>query len=111
MSTDLPDLEPGQFASIQTDPRTGVPLTSDGQWTTADPAKRTAIHAEVFSSLESAEAACVSRIRKHPDSEWWIYDHLGKPVKGIRDPDHWRSLDSPERSLWRRLLRWLKPSH
>ena len=113
MSTKLSQLVPGQFAVIQTDPRTGVPFTRDERWAIADPAdaaRGAPIHTEVFLSLEAAEAACLARVRERPDTEWWIFDHQSKAVKIILDSDYWKSREPPDPSWWRRLLRRLRAS-
>jgi hypothetical protein len=103
-STGFPKLDPGQFAVLQTDPRTGVPLASDGTWATTGQA-----YYRVFPSLEAAEEFCVASLREKRDSEWSIYDHTAAHVKSFRDSEYWQTLNEQmcsgrSVSAWRRLL-------
>jgi hypothetical protein len=104
MSTKLPRLSAGHVSVLQTDPHTGAPLMPDGSWAIGDE-----LPTEVFASAEAAEAACRARMQARPDTEWWIHDHDGAPIRGIRDDAYWqawsaRAVGRRERGLWRRLL-------
>jgi hypothetical protein len=104
MSTQLPRLSAGQVSVLQTDPHTGVPLMPDGRWAIGDE-----LPTEVFASAEAAEAACRARVQARPDTEWWLYDHEGTPIRSVRDDAYWqewsaRAVDPRERGLWRRLV-------
>jgi hypothetical protein len=104
MSTKLPRLSAGRVSVLQTDPRTGVPLTKDGGWASGEE-----LPAEQFASLEAAEVACRARVHERPDTEWWLHDHDGNPIKSIRDDVYWQAWVAEatvrrDRSFWHRLL-------
>ena len=89
---------------MQTDPHTGVPLTQDGRWATGDE-----LPTELFASLEAAEVACRARVNERPDTEWWLHDHDGRPIKSIRNDVYWQAWVAAagarrDRGFWRRLL-------
>ena len=103
----FPKLEAGEFAVLQTDPRTGVTLREDGTWAAAGQA-----HYRIFDSLREAESFCSSALLEKQDTEWCIYDHLQKPVKCFRDDAYWQKAaadmrDRASEPIWRRTLRKL----
>jgi len=72
----------GQFAVLQTDPWTGVPLDADGKWAKGDEA-----YLIISGDKETAAKIARERIASSRLAEWWIMDHTGQTYGPFRDED------------------------
>jgi hypothetical protein len=106
--SDFPNLDTGQCVVVQVDPRTGIHLARNGIW-----AKTGDAFYRAFSSLSEAEAFCLERVGERRDTEWWIFNDRGVPIKSFSDSEYWRTVAAREASnrskgFWHRLLNLFK---
>ncbi len=96
----LSELSKKQFALLQTDPNTGVPVNLSGEWSKTGEERYL-----VFDSESDARNYASSELKKNPLLEWGLYNYNGEQVDVLHDRDALINAAKPKsRSFWRKLF-------
>ena len=78
----LSELSEGQFALLQTDPKTGVPVNPSGEWIKSGEERYL-----VFDSESDARYYASTELQKNPLLEWGLFNAEGENVGVLHDKD------------------------